>query len=203
MAGRKWTEGELDRLRWLWGERLTCDIAKELGRSVDSVRVKAARCGLPTMVSSEKYTSLTDVMRRTGYGRQAIKAICAAINIRPRRIGCRYYFRREHVTRIERRLRELYDKGHIFADESRYQGAWGGTKPDACLECGTTERKHTSLGLCDRCYRKRNRESLQWGVNGRPSACVECGRTSVSHHARGLCTTCYLRELRAKKRAKP
>lgn len=70
-----------------------------------------------------------------------------------------------------------------------------------CIDCGTTEKRHISLGLCTTCYKRRLRAGTRptradppWSSFG--PACLRCGRTEVPHHARGLCQSCWSAEYR-------
>ena len=71
---------------------------------------------------------------------------------------------------------------------------------EACIDCGSAERKHAGHGLCTRCYSRRRRAGT------RPShgaawarchaCCVSCGDTQREHHAEGQCTACYAAQRR-------
>ena len=73
---------------------------------------------------------------------------------------------------------------------------------DACIECGTTARKHSAHGLCRSCYRSRSiagtlpaEKPRRWSFQY--DACVECGETQRRHWAHGMCEACYRRAYRA------
>ena len=69
---------------------------------------------------------------------------------------------------------------------------------DACLDCGRSDRRHWSRGLCAACWQRRYKAGIplpspprkrRWSRDA--DACVACGGTARPHRARGLCRTCY------------
>lgn len=69
---------------------------------------------------------------------------------------------------------------------------------NACVECGTTEKRHVAKGLCIECYnrRKRQREKKEKQTMGWSTSfacCVDCGTKERPHFAKGRCNACYNR----------
>lgn len=70
----------------------------------------------------------------------------------------------------------------------------------ACVECGSTARRHAAHGLCRLCDDRQGKSSdtFQPFLTGRWSrkndACIECGTTARRHICRGLCSFCYERQ---------
>ena len=69
---------------------------------------------------------------------------------------------------------------------------------DACLDCGRSDRRHWSRGLCAACWQRRYQARLplptpprrrRWSKDA--AACVVCGQTKHPHRASGLCRGCY------------
>ena len=86
----------------------------------------------------------------------------------------------------------------LVADEHQRSRRWS-RYYDACIDCGETNRKHISWGLCSRCYKRRLREGTRPKGVDRPwssiaASCVVCGRTEREHRGHGLCRTCYGRK---------
>jgi hypothetical protein len=74
------------------------------------------------------------------------------------------------------------------------------SKYSECINCGTTEVKYVSLGLCENCFSReidkipitvkvQNYSKERWSL--KYAECVNCGTTEVKHKARGLCVKCY------------
>lgn len=78
-----------------------------------------------------------------------------------------------------------------------------------CVECGTTERPHKGLGLCERCHSRiksrkyyplvKNPKSGKyavrlngWSVNH--ACCVQCGTSETPHRRHGLCRKCAYKQ---------
>ena len=72
---------------------------------------------------------------------------------------------------------------------------------DACIDCGTTARKHRGRGLCSACHERRrsaddlpSEELPRWSFDH--DACLECGEIARPHRGHGLCSLCYDRAYR-------
>jgi hypothetical protein len=166
MSGKVWTKKEVDKLIWFWGERLPSAIAKKLGKTEAAVKQKARRIGLQPFSDCSQYMSLDDVVRRTGYYHEAIKTVCLRLNLKIKRgpdVKCRrYYFREGEVVKIEEELRRLADKRNIYRYDSSYSYNWGGKKPDACMDCGTSSKPYCGRGLCKKCYDRMRQLPQEW-----------------------------------------
>lgn len=62
----RWTSADDDRLRLRWGDRPVEDIARELGRTVHAVRLRASLLDLP-FGPDRGYESLWQAAQRAGY----------------------------------------------------------------------------------------------------------------------------------------
>lgn len=84
---------------------------------------------------------------------------------------------------------------------------WATNGATCCTECGRSDRKHVSHGLCNTCntrrlarerghwsdgspFRNFDRRITTWAKDG-TTRCVGCGRSDRPHSSRGLCHTCY------------
>ena len=66
-----------------------------------------------------------------------------------------------------------------------------------CRECGATKRRIQGHGLCERCYQRQWRKSIdhtKWNSKDFPDGCVKCGTTARRHGGQGLCRLCYQRK---------
>ena len=71
---------------------------------------------------------------------------------------------------------------------------------EACVDCGTTERRYAAHGLCTACYSRWSRAGKLTTFKNRWSAvadaCLDCGGRERKHVAHGLCKSCYERRYR-------
>ena len=76
-------------------------------------------------------------------------------------------------------------------------------KYDACVKCGTIEKKHVGKGLCTKCHRalryrlKKEGQIEKW--SRKHDKCIECSRSDRPHAANGRCGICYVNYLNRKK----
>jgi len=76
-------------------------------------------------------------------------------------------------------------------------------KYDACVKCGTIEKRHVGKGLCTKCHRALRYRLKKEGKIGKWSRkydkCIDCGRTDRPHHANGKCSACRVNHLNREK----
>lgn len=170
MPGRRWTEAEDKRLRFVWGENDILKLAREFGRSANSIAKRAQALGLVT----RPLLSLRGAARATGYTVETLKRAALALGITLRRRP------RLHAPRSRTAHPRGPDKGvteeqlEAIVEWLKAQptwrvtpspvGTWGtGHKPATCLDCNTTERPHVARGRCGAClakfYRRRRDET--------------------------------------------
>ena len=97
-----------------------------------------------------------------------------------------------------------YIHGHNRCGMASYTAGdkWS-MKYNACVDCGTTEKKHVGKGLCTKCHRalryklKKEGKIEKW--SRKHDKCIECGRSDRPHAAEGLCGACYTNHLNRKK----
>lgn len=64
---RFWTESDVDYLEENWGKLSVGTIAKKLGRTVDSIQIKAHKIGLGSWIDCSEYMSFNQLMKTLGY----------------------------------------------------------------------------------------------------------------------------------------
>lgn len=68
-AGKSWTQEEVTYLQEHWGASSTPAIAKRLGRSINAVKLKAGRIGLPgNPINASEYITFNALMHAIGKG---------------------------------------------------------------------------------------------------------------------------------------
>lgn len=111
-----------------------------------------------------KVTVRDNILRAVGALRMALfgddspvrtlEPAVVSVRVRRRRERSLQWWRRKQTgeTRVSQVLTSEY--------------AWGGRKPEACLGCHSTQRRHKARGLCHRCYAKAKREGtlVEFGV---------------------------------------
>lgn len=66
-AAKNWTPEEIDYLQERWGQTSTPSIAKHLGRSINAVKLKAVRLGLPgNPINASEYITFLTLMEALG-----------------------------------------------------------------------------------------------------------------------------------------
>lgn len=63
MANKYWTEEEINTLKDLWGTKTIPQIAKKMGRSINSIKIKSTRLKLGAFKSNSEYLSVTQIAR--------------------------------------------------------------------------------------------------------------------------------------------
>jgi hypothetical protein len=215
-VGRRWTEEEVKRLRFDWGEMDLEALARRLGRTPAAVTWKAQQLGLGPVYRGTH--SLFEISRITGYDRGTIRIAAARAGVPLRRAkrtlrssegsrGRRYAIPHEHYLKI---LEELAKKRNDAGNLQRVAagewgstsgvGEWGTKQPGACLDCGTRKRPRRVRGRCRPCYdrlmgwtyrdRSRRLKREDWDERS-PPHCVLCERTDRPHASRGRCKRCY------------
>lgn len=176
--GRRWTSKEDEQLQWWWGILSAEKLAARLERTRGGVLyrgVKILKLGPPR----RGYLSMAELERHSGFKRSTIITAARRLGLPLRRQPTYQRTRRgpEHWLKkrknysismeiAEKLIEELVSRPDGRRKYISYRGEWGGpNKPDACLDCGTTDRPHCSKGLCDRCYmrawRRTKRRSVQ------------------------------------------
>jgi hypothetical protein len=158
---RRWTEAEDKRLRFVWGENDILKLAREFGRSADSVAKRAQALGLVV----RPLLSLRGAAQATGYDPETLKRAARALGITLHRRH------RLHAPRSRMKHPRNPNKGVTeeqldaivawLKEQPTWRvtpspiGEWGtGRKPPSCLECETTERPHVARGRCGACLAK-------------------------------------------------
>jgi len=120
------------------------EIATSTGRAMQTVRL--------------------NVFRAVGSLRFALFGDATPVrSLEPQVVSGRTRRRRERSLRWWRQKR---DGAPRKAQSLTSEYEWGGRKPDACLGCQSTERRHKARGLCHRCYAslKRDGKLGEFGV---------------------------------------
>lgn len=152
--GRRWTKEEIRFLKRHLGREPVDWIAKRLRRTPNAIWCKANDIGISP---SDFSHALVDIIRDTGYNwKQILKAkkeLKQKWKRRKKKKGSRYYITEDQKQEL---LRHLAKPGPKYPSQ-------GPTKSDIwspslhihrCLHCGTNEKPHHSLGLCETCFRK-------------------------------------------------
>lgn len=88
--GTFWTEEELEQLQEYWGTYSTPTIAKKMGRTVDTIRARAAQLGLGRQIDNSDLVSLNSMLVELGLknsrGWYAKKLIDAGLPIHTQRV---------------------------------------------------------------------------------------------------------------------
>lgn len=162
-----WTDEELKTLRWSWGYASLKVLSHRLDRSPHSIRKKAADLGLG--LPSDRGMSLAEFSKYSGFSnwkiRQAAEklgeTLPTAYSADPGRGNTgkanKYAI---DVDLQDKLLKVMLENELIFSDHKgagkSTGGKWGvGRKPDACIECGTSERPHFAKGKCRSCYNRQ------------------------------------------------
>ncbi|MBA3823071.1 MAG: sigma-70 family RNA polymerase sigma factor [Ktedonobacterales bacterium] len=114
--------------------------------------------------------------------------------------------RMRHELHREVRQKHRQQKSRRKVVQLLARGTWA-VDYAACVQCGTTEQRHVSQGLCMSCYGKKRYQDIklrlrtpikqsiqQW--SRKHVACISCGTTTVSHRALGYCNDCYRTHVR-------
>jgi len=155
---KRWTVSEKRALEFYWecGDRML--MSKIPGRKLSSIvamGIRGLRLGPRHRGSGCSNSSLSV---KLGYSRETIKMLANRLRIR-RRLG------RWPLEAVDLMIEELDRLGWPPRpnDNKREKtgGEWGGTKPDRCLCCQSTDRRHASRGLCHPCDRRLRRHGVE------------------------------------------
>lgn len=164
--GRAWTEQDDWVLRGWWGVVGADSVAKKVGRTQRAVVARAQKLGLgPARGGS---MTLAAFAKWSGYSRSRIRTAAKRLGLRLQRVprsDPRYgqvkhrwhAFSAEDIERIVEYLGTLQDGRRLHKAEA---GAWGGpargggSKPEACVDCGRNDVPYCCHGRCKSCDRK-------------------------------------------------
>lgn len=136
-------------------------LAAELGRTPNAIRVRAHALGHRKIVDNYKHlVCLTQLVKQTGYGPDRIRTVIHRLGIHVMHKGNRQVVVPGAVPKI---IAELKATGHINHLRRSFHGQWGvlgGHRviAPACVDCGTAERPHYAKDRCLRCYCAHQRE---------------------------------------------
>lgn len=200
-----WTEADLKILHWEWGRCDLSVLSKRLGRSAAAIREKARLLGLGPLKRGTY--SLAQIAAETGYDRGRIQTAArrAGVNLmrsprslksKPGQFRRHYAIDQDSYDRILAELAKHPDGCRLW--RTRLQD-WGGyyrngrPKPEACIECGSSEHPHHTRGRCVACAVGPSRIPREVWEGRDPPHCRTCGRTDRPHAAHGDCRRCYQR----------
>jgi hypothetical protein len=156
-----WTTLEDDTVSHHWGNRTESWIAYEVTRrfkhrrTTRAVIERARKLGLPNPGTLTK--TLCELAATTGYSRSRLRTAMERLQIHPQKVGAKrgwYGITPQQERRIVAFLAEVPDGKRL---RRAVVGQWGGIgnrgqrKPDACIDCRTTDRPHFCRGRCRRC----------------------------------------------------
>jgi hypothetical protein len=161
--GFRWSKQDERVLEWLWCTEDCHRIAKRLGRSQRAVVDRARVLGLGPQRRGTM--TLSEIEKATGYPRTRIKTAAVHIGIELRRVPRSdpknadakhpwFAISPEDRDKLLEYLSGLQDGKRIYQAQ---QGTWGGprhrggTKPQACIDCGRNDVPHFCRGRCRRC----------------------------------------------------
>lgn len=144
---RRWSDEEIQTLLWWWGEEDPALTAQRLSRSLASCRQRIGRIR-HTCAALDNFTSMTDLRRRTGFGRLQLHKAIKDLGIEiPRRGKTVWLLTDEQAKQITDHL-------------SKQQVRWS-KKYVSCRQCRSKAmsglRMHHAKGLCGLCYQ------IKWG----------------------------------------
>lgn len=163
--GRLWTEADDRKLWWMWGTFSPALISKKTGRTQTACLQRAKQLGMGGMQQTTK--PVGTVARETGYGEDRILSAARYLGIKIRAGGRtdreaksrkhRTAYRHTALTEEQESTILEFLKG--FPDGQNITDTRWGRKgrPERCLGCQRTDRKHKSRGLCGACYARKRR----------------------------------------------
>ena len=116
MAGRRWTEEELQTLEQMSGAFTVATIAKRLGRSFDAVNIKLNRMGLSGFEKSTDLLTMNQVCQMLGVESRTVKKKWKSKGLRIMRKGNYLTIRQENLIRYLRDHPEDWSAADIVDD---------------------------------------------------------------------------------------
>ncbi len=125
-----WTQDEMDYMQDSWGSKSQKAIAKKLGRSINSVRIKANRLGLGNMLEHGEYVTFNQLCLALNGGNFNSYQLTSWCENRG--------FPIKHKLIMERRIRVVYiddfwewaEKNRTFIDFSKLEEFVLGKEPE-------------------------------------------------------------------------
>jgi hypothetical protein len=173
---KHWSKSEIKFLEFYWGVFTINTIAMRLNRTPEAIveKSKSIKLGSP----GRGLMCLAALSRYLGYDPRTIRcaAVQAGIQLDAKRLpamsrgprgfaGGKFYgFDEDDADAIMDIINKFPPNGRI---NNTIAGEWNtGTKPAQCLDCGRSDRPHSSRGLCEPCRTMRRRNGI--GFKDRP-----------------------------------